>query len=233
MATAARQNQALAVAAASSGVSPDAMYAFRRLARSARKYSGGSSSLRARSSTRGEIIATGNPARPSRRRYRYGGDGVTRADVSAAVRDGQLLEPLGQEGLSLFKERRAGLGMVKPVVDVQLDRDPPVTVGVGKFLDVLSDSDPVAGRVREAVTDEQRPARGAASAHDEAVEDADEDRDFFDVLVLRLEQLLGREAREGTRTLGLIGVGGGDALGREVFVEVANVEAAGQADSRR
>ena len=48
--------------------------------------------------------------------------------------------------------------------------------------------------------------RGAGSAHDEVVEDADEDRDFFDVLVLRLEQLLGREAREGTRALGLIGV---------------------------
>ncbi len=73
--------------------------------------------------------------------------------------------------------------------------DPAVTVGVRKFLDVLSDRDPVADRVREAITDEQRPARGAGSAHDEVVEGADEDRDLADVLVLRLEQLLGREAR--------------------------------------
>jgi hypothetical protein len=115
------------------------------------------------------------------------------------------------------------------MVDVELDRDPPVAVGVRKFLDVLGDGDPVAGRVREAVTDEQRPSRGAGSAHDEVVEDADEDRDFFDVLVLRLEQLLGREAREGTRALGLIGAGGGDALGREVLIEVADAEASGEA----
>jgi hypothetical protein len=103
--------------------------------------------------------------------------------------------------------------MVLPVVDVELDRDPLVTVGVRKFLDVLSDRDPVADRVREAVADEQRPARGAASAHDGGRQDADEDRDLFDVLVLRLEHLLGREAREGTRALGLVGVADGDALG--------------------
>jgi hypothetical protein len=73
----------------------------------------------------GEIIAAGTSARPSRRRYRYGGDGITRADVSAAVLEGPILEPLGQEGLSLLKERRrAGLGVVKPMVDVELDRDP-------------------------------------------------------------------------------------------------------------
>ena len=61
------------------------------------------------------------------------------------------------------------------------------------------------------------------------VEDADEDRDSFDVLVLLLEQLLGCETREGAGTLGLIGVGGGDALGREVLVEVTNVETSGEA----
>ena len=114
----------------------------RWLARPVRKYSGGSSSSRARSSTRGEIIAAGTSARPSRRRYRYGGDGITRADVSAAVLEGPILEPLAQEGLSLLKERRAGLGVVKPMVDVELDRDPPVAVGVCKFLDVLGDRDP-------------------------------------------------------------------------------------------
>lgn len=91
---------------------------------------------------------------PSRPGYRYRGYGVTRVDVSAAVLKGQLLEPLGQKGLSLIKERRAGLVMVLPVVDVELDPYSPLTVDVRKFLDVLGHGDPIADRVREAIADE-------------------------------------------------------------------------------
>lgn len=119
--------------------------------------------------------------------------------------------------------------MVEPLVDVELDRDAPATVDVRELLDVLCDGDAVACRVREAIRDEQWPAWGSVSAHDALIEDADEDWDVFDVLVARLEHLPGRHAGEGARTLGLIGGGDLDAFGRVEPVQIAYVEASGEA----
>ena len=49
---------------------------------------------------------------------RHRGDGVARTDVTAAVLDGQTLEALGQEGLSLSQEWLPGLDVAEPSVEV-------------------------------------------------------------------------------------------------------------------
>jgi hypothetical protein len=49
--------------------------------------------------------------------------------------------------------------MVKALalVELELDRDPPLAIGVGQGLDVVGDGDAVAGAIRVAIGQEQRP----------------------------------------------------------------------------
>src|ERR1700728_864205 len=69
--------------------------------------------------------------------YRHRSNGVTWTDVTAAVLEGQTLEALGQEGLSLHQEGLPGLDVAEPSVEVELNGDTTVTVSVGELLNVL------------------------------------------------------------------------------------------------
>ncbi len=53
---------------------------------------------------------------------------------------------------------------------MELDRNAPLAVGVRQGLDVLGHGDAVAGAIRVAIGQEQRPSRRACPAHDQPVE---------------------------------------------------------------